>query len=223
MSIKAIVFDLDDTLYPETDYVKSGFREVGKEIERRFGVNDAFNKLYAFFLADKNDVYGRVLRDYKVSFKESDIADLIEIYRTHNPQLTLSTDVKDTLSALRAKGLKLGIITDGRPFQQHAKIKSLGLDKSVDGIIITDELGGVEYRKPNPTAFREMCETLGVSPIEMIYVGDNPAKDFAVKKYLPIFTVRLVRGGLYEDCNYCENILPDKVVFNVKDVAALIN
>jgi len=211
VSIKAVVFDLDDTLYPEIDYVKSGFYEVGKEIEKRFGVKNAFNKLYKYFLHNKNNVYGRVLRDFGVAFKESDIFDLVKIYRTHIPKLSLTDEVKNTILSLRKQVLKIGIITDGRPFQQYAKIQALGLDKIVDTIIVTDGLGGIEYRKPNPTAFKKMCKILCIQPEEMVYVGDNPKKDFAIKKYLSIKTV-MVKSGLYQQENYLYDIQPDVII-----------
>lgn len=217
MSIKAVVFDLDDTLYPEIDYVKSGFCEVGKEIERHFGIKNAYGKLYDYFLIDKNDVYGRVLRDCNVSFNQGDISDLIEIYRTHKPQLTLSDEVKDTLSALRANGLKLGIITDGRPHQQWAKIKALGVDKLVDHIIVTDELGGIEYRKPNPKAFEMMCSRFCIKFEEMVYVGDNPQKDFLIGKY-GVTTVKVGNGGIYADSDYADGIKEDKKINTISDL-----
>lgn len=221
MSIKAVVFDLDDTLYPELDYVKSGFRQVGNEMEKKFGVFDAYKKLCDSFLIDKKDVYTRVLRDYKVDFNESDVAELINVYRHHKPELILSDEIRQTLSALRQKSLKTGIITDGRPFQQWAKIEALGLKALVDCIIVTDELGGVSYRKPNPVAFKEMCRSLSVQPEEMIYVGDNPQKDFAVKKYLPIKTIKInmVELGLHQDEEFRDGLRPD---FTVDSFSGLI-
>ena len=216
--IEAVVFDLDDTLFPEIDYVKSGFRVVGKEIEKRFAIKDAYKSLLSSFSADKNDVYVRVLCDYGVAFTESDIADFVEIYRTHQPKLTLTHDVSYTLSLLRQKGLKLGIITDGRPFQQHAKIKSLRLDKLFDSIICTDELGGIKYRKPNPFAFLETCRILNIKPEAMVYVGDNPKKDFAIKNYLPIHTIRFLSSGLYSCEKYLDDVMPDKVIDRFSDV-----
>lgn len=220
MSIKSVVFDLDDTLYPEIDYVKSGFCEVAKEIEKHFGVKNTYKKLCDFFETDKNDVYKRVLRDYGIAFKENDILDLVKIYRTHIPKILLSDEVKNTISVLRQTGLKIGIITDGRPFQQHAKIQSLGLDKIVDSIIVTDELGGIDFRKPNPIAFKEMCKILCVQPEEMVYVGDNPKKDFAIKQVLPINTVML-KCGFYQRENYINNILPDIFIDSIFDLTKI--
>ena len=218
MSIRAIIFDLDDTLYPETDYVKSGFSAVGAEMERRFPIKDAYKKLIEYFSADRRDVYGRVLRDCGVTFDERDIADFVNIYRTHRPAITLSPEVKETLSILKARGYKLGILTDGRPHQQRAKLEALGLYGLVDAVVVTDELGGEAYRKPNPAAFEAICERLAVLPEEAVYVGDNPEKDFAIKQYLRIMTVRVLSNGLYSDGSYSCGIGPD---MTIKDVSAL--
>lgn len=209
--IGAVVFDLDDTLYPETDYVKSGFAEVGKVMESRFGISDAYQKLLDCFLADRNDVYGRVLSGSNAVFTQGDIADLVRLYRTHTPKLTLSEEVRQTLSALRKRGLKLGVITDGRPYQQRAKMTALGIEGLVDCAIVTDELGGEEYRKPHPKAFETMYARLDVAPNQMIYVGDNPKKDFAIKRYLPVKTVML-QSGLYRDESFLDGIEPDTII-----------
>ena len=82
------------------------------------------------------------------------------------------------------KTKKLGLITDGRPAGQRAKIKALGIENLFDCIIVTDELGGVEYRKPNGKAFELMSKEFGVPYDEMVYVGDNIKKDFAAPEKL---------------------------------------
>ncbi len=216
-NIKAVVFDLDDTLYPEADYVKSGFHAVGSEIEKRFKITNADKILFEYFKKDNSDAYGRLLHDYGKEFTQADIDKLVDTYRTHTPKITLSKETKNTLLELRQHGFKLGIITDGRPYQQHAKIEALGLKDLVDEIIITDELGGIEYRKPKPAAFFKMCELLNVFPEEMIYVGDNPKKDFAIKKYLPIRTVQLLSCGIYAEEEYADGILPDGKISNLRE------
>lgn len=220
--IKAVVFDLDDTLYPEIEYVKSGFYAVGKEIEKHFKISNADKVLFEYFSQDSRDVYGRVLRDFGIAFTQADIDRLVDIYRTHTPELTLPKETSDVLSKLGGS-FKLGIITDGRPYQQHAKIEALGLKSLVDGIIITDELGGVEFRKPNPAAFIKMCGLLNILPEEMIYVGDNPKKDFAIKKYLPIKTVHLISGGIYAKEEYACDIGPDAVIKNLSELLVFKN
>ena len=205
--IKAVVFDLDDTLYSETDYVKSGFVAVGDELKRRYGIANASTELLSMFEQNRVGVLDRYAELHGMT--ESEAKELVEVYRGHDPVLSLAKDVTTTLVNLRLSGMKLGIITDGRPVGQRKKIAALGLDSMVDKIVITDELGGVEFRKPNPKAFELMCEKLGVSPEHMLYVGDNPRKDFAVKKFLPVKTIALIRSGLYENEDYAYGILPD--------------
>lgn len=222
MKIKAVIFDLDDTLYPEADYVKSGFGEVENTIEKKFGLKNIKGKLFEYFLLDKTDVYGRFLRNNGVVFTDSDIKELAESYRAHKPELKLLPEVKDMLLTLRANGCKTGIITDGRPLQQNAKIDALGLRGLVDEVIVTDELGGPNFRKPNPLAFDLMCKNLCVDPEEMVYVGDNPKKDFAVKKYLPVYTVYVRNCGLYKDAGFYDGITPDFIVNRITEILTLI-
>ena len=82
---------------------------------------------------------------------------------------------------------KLGLITDGRVEGQKAKIAALGIDKLFDKIIITDELGGVEFRKPNAKAFELMKEYFSSDYKKMCYIGDNLLKDNLASKDLRLF------------------------------------
>ena len=186
-----IVFDLDDTLIPETEYVKSGFRAIAKE----FG-SELYEKLWKLFCEDKKNVYQRA------GFAEEQCKRCIEIYRNHFPDIKLDKETEETLVSLKEKGYKLGIITDGRPEGQRNKIKALGLDKIMDYIIVTDELGGEAFRKPNPKAFEIMRKKLRVEFNEMMYVGDNPQKDFYIGNVYPIITVRFMQNGFYRDKEY---------------------
>ena len=87
---------------------------------------------------------------------------------------------------MRNKGYKIGIITDGRPDGQSNKIEALGIDKVIgrENVIITDELGGIQFRKPCDIAFRIMLTRWRMNPADVMYVGDNPAKDFQAPQQL---------------------------------------
>ena len=122
----------------------------------------------------------------------------LRIYRFQEPEIHLYEGVENLLRQLRNKGFLLGVITDGRPEGQRAKIKALGLESLVDYIIVTDELGGAEYRKPNPRAFETMKEKLGVEYSEMCYVGDNIKKDFVAPEKLGMRSIWFKnKDGLY--------------------------
>lgn len=219
--IKAVVFDLDDTLYPEEDYVKSGLAAVSEEISRRYGTLDALSELKALYDADSKGVFDRYALNHGLD--NTAAAALVETYREHTPDIRLTKEVSDMLLSLREKGLKLGVITDGRPSGQRKKIDALGLENTVDKVIITDELGGIEYRKPNPKSFELMCAALNSNPEETVYVGDNPQKDFAVKEHLPIKTIRLTsQNGVYKNATYLNNIKPDYVVDSVSNISSIV-
>ncbi len=177
--LKAIVFDLDDTLFGEKEYVRSGYRAVAGILPQ---VKDCEEKLWRSFEGGKS-VFDEVLQNegiYTDELKQK----CLSTYRFQQPDIHLYDGVAEMFVQLGTVGYKLGIITDGRPESQRAKIEALRLRKYVDHIIITDELGGIEYRKPNDTAFRMMRERLGAEYFEMCYVGDNIKKDFMAPKKL---------------------------------------
>ena len=72
------------------------------------------------------------------------------------------------IEELKAKRIKVGIITDGRPEGQRNKLEALGLD--VDDVIVTDELGGIQFRKPCDIAFRIMMARWRLNPADIVYV-----------------------------------------------------
>lgn len=198
--IKAIVFDLDDTLYSEIEYVKSGFRAIA----RHFKDETLYKRLWDLFCEDRENVYQRM------GFSDDVCSRCIEIYRNHKPDISLDEGILEVLFNLKKKGYKLGIITEGRPDGQWRKIYSLGLDKIMDAIIISDEIGGISCRKPSPKPFEAIREKLGVEFDEMVYIGDNPEKDFFIGSIYPIKTVRVNNDvSIYKDAEYLENVKED--------------
>lgn len=177
--LKAVIFDLDDTLYGEKEYVRSGYRAIADIMPQ---VDRMDEKLWAAF-EQKKSAIDEVLREEGI-YNEEIKQKCLSVYRFHQPDIHFYAGVLELLQMLRADGYKLGVITDGRPEGQRAKIRALGLDELVDYIIVTDELGGVEYRKPNKAAFVKMQEALGVEFEEMCYVGDNIKKDFIAPEML---------------------------------------
>jgi putative hydrolase of the HAD superfamily len=191
--LKAIVFDLDDTLYSEKEYVRSGFRAIADTLPK---VKQMEEKLWQAFEQKKSAIDEVLSAEgiYTDELKQK----CLSVYRFHQPNIHLYDSAKELLQQFRADGYKLGIITDGRPEGQRAKIKALGLDELVDYIIVTDELGGVEYRKPNKVAFVKMREILGVVFEEMCYIGDNLKKDFVAPEMLGMKAIYFANtDGLY--------------------------
>lgn len=189
--IVGVVFDLDDTLYSEKEYVKSGYQAISDAYP---GVECLAEKLWKVF-----EQGGKAIDEV---FAAEDIleekSNALSIYRNHFPTVHLYNGVEEMLVRLKNKGKKLGIITDGRPEGQRAKIEALGIESLVDDIIVTDELGGTRFRKPNETAFRKMRDKWQLPFETMIYIGDNPNKDFIAPENLKMQYIYFAnRNGLY--------------------------
>lgn len=191
--VQAVIFDLDDTLYSEKKYVRSGYRAISNTLPK---VKRMEQKLWQAF-EQKKSAIDEVLTDegiYTDELKQR----CLSVYRFHQPDVHLYDGTRELLCQLRTDGYKLGIITDGRPEGQRAKIKALGLYDLVDYVIVTDELGGVEYRKPNKAAFMKMQQQLDVPFEKMCYVGDNIKKDFIAPDLLGMKSIWFRnKNGMY--------------------------
>lgn len=176
---KAAIFDLDDTLYSEKSYVKSGYRAVAAAFPQ---IENMQEKLWNVFLRGGKAI-DEVLSSENACTQENK-EKCLQVYRFHTPAIALYEGVEDMLKRLKNAGVKLGLITDGRVEGQRAKIKALGIENLFDSVIITDELGGVEYRKPCERAFVRTCERLGVAFADAVYIGDNLRKDFIAPEKL---------------------------------------
>lgn len=225
-NFKAVIFDLDDTLYPEMDYVISGFKVVSQYVSTKINMKShrVFNNLLKLFEEDRNNVFDRLLESYDVD--KGVVKKCVNLYRNHYPDIRLTEEVHELLQLLKEKGLKIGIITDGRPESQWNKIKALGLEKYCDSIIVTDELGGIEYRKPNEIPYKKVLQELGVEAKEAIYIGDNPAKDFITANKLGMFTIMFKNNkGLYPKTNLSNEYLARTTIskiFDIKEILKLV-
>lgn len=191
--LKALIFDMDDTLYGEKEYVRSGYRQIAELFPEISGVEE---RLWQLFEEKKAaiDVFLEEIGRNSQEMKQR----CLHAYRYQIPKIHLYPGVEEMLCQLKAQGFLLGVITDGRPEGQRAKIRVLGLEKLVDEIIVTDELGGIESRKPNPLAFKKMKERFGVEYCEMCYVGDNVSKDFVSPENLGMRSIWFRnKDGLY--------------------------
>lgn len=191
--VDAVIFDLDDTLYSEKEYVRSGYRKIAEYL----GFKQMEDEMWSVFESGGMAI-DEVLKSYNLlGLKEK----ALQLYRYQEPDIHAYAGVINMIDRIR-KNRKVGIITDGRPEGQRAKMNALGLD--VDKVIITDELGGIGYRKPNKTAYCLMKEYLCVEFERMVYVGDNICKDFIAPENLGMKTIWFKnKDGLYT--NLIEN------------------
>ena len=221
--IKAVIFDLDDTLYPEKEYVFSGFKEAAAAFEKKYRVRDVFKTLAQLFLQSRENVFDRLFDFYQIPCIAEDVKKLVSDYQSHIPQIKPFNDAMPCIHALQKK-FRLGIITDGREIQQNRKIDALKIRALFDRIIITDCLGGIAFRKPNPKAFELMQESFDCGMSEIVYIGDNPQKDFYIKKTYPIKTIQVLRAdAVYCNFPYKENVLPEYILHDLSELSRLID
>ncbi len=199
-AIKAVVFDLDDTLYAERQYAFSGFDAVAVKFEDMLGPKErAAARMRELFDTDqRHRVFDALLAEKGIAATPQRIQMMVAAYRAHAPRITLFPDADAALTRLR-KTHKLGLITDGPSVMQWAKIDALRLRDRFDAIIATDDLG-LGFAKPHPRAFEQMVERLHVQHSECAYVADNPQKDFIAPRKFGWRTLELNRpGGIYQN------------------------
>ncbi|WP_051291629.1 HAD family hydrolase [Fictibacillus gelatini] len=221
--VKAVIFDLDDTLISEKKYIESGYRHISKLLSIRLDKDEIeLNELLTeLFNQSPTNVFNRLLDKLGISYTKNEILELVEEYRNHFPSIDFFDDVSPCLKVLKEKGLKLGIITDGYTNAQRQKLKAIKAFDYFDEIIITDELGR-EFWKPHPKAFEIIKDKLCVEFNEMIYVGDNPEKDFYIGNLYPIKTIRIFREGIYKNKSYLKGIRENHLLYNLIELTLIV-
>lgn len=218
MSLRCIVFDVDDTLYLERDYVRSGFNAVGAMLERERGIPDFAELAWAKFLnGARSTIFDEVLAELGIGGIAT--TELVDLYRAHQPSIELLEDARECLHAL-ASVAALAVVTDGPGESQHAKIRALGLQQWIPHCIVTADLGP-GHCKPEPAAFILAEEAAGCLGAQCAYIADNPHKDFIAPKARGWTTWRVRRpGGLHEGATDRGDV--DREFSDMSGIAALV-
>jgi putative hydrolase of the HAD superfamily len=191
--VRAIVLDLDDTLYLERDYIRSGFRAVASFVQHRSGLDQdqISGDLWKLFEGGlRGNTFNCFLQNHSSLRDKCEISDLVQIYRHHVPQITFLPHMQELLAYFKEEGTGLALITDGPPVSQKAKVKALDLERYLSSIIITDERG-IEFRKPHLYGFEKVMEAMNLPAKRIVYVADNPEKDFFGPRRLGWQSIRL--------------------------------
>lgn len=192
--IRAVIFDLDDTLISEAKYQQGAHEAVLEYLETQTGIaREAILRASELAASAPRAEYFQTLLPLLDMVSDADtVRDLVTVHREHSPRLSLYPDVLESFRTLRAQGLKLGVITDGHANVQRQKLAAVDAEAYVDAVLVSDELGR-EYWKPHEKTFLLMADMLGVGIAQLMYVGDNPEKDFFIASSLPITTIRINR------------------------------
>lgn len=187
-----LVFDLDDTLYPEREYVRSGFDAVGKWLFENQGTRGFFEEAWKLFeIGSRGNTFNLALETLGLVPAPELIHKMVDVYRNHLPRISLFPDAAEALEKYW-KTHRLALLTDGYASSQRRKIEALGISRYFETLVVTDELGR-EFWKPHPRAYEEVTTRLRCRPDECTYIGDNPRKDFVTARKLGWKTVQIRR------------------------------
>lgn len=189
-----IVFDMDDTLYLERDFVISGFRAADRWLAQTLGADGLFAAASGLFKAGQRErLFDQALAAIGIPAEPELIGELAEVYRSHRPAIRLAADARRALDG-PSSWIGVALLTDGYRLTQERKIEALGLHAYCDPVIITDRWGR-DYWKPNPRGFAAIQQRFARPPASFVYVGDNPLKDFLAPRSLGWKTIRIKRPG----------------------------
>jgi putative hydrolase of the HAD superfamily len=215
-----LIFDLDDTLYDERTYVESGFRAVAGWGESKFGWDPERSFLTMMSLLDaegRGAVFNRWLEAKGVRSKSS-IRECVNVYRHHKPDISVPEPIQHLLFSLLTSPMYL--LTDGHKIVQANKIAALGIAPLFRRCYITHRYG-VASAKPSLRCFelikaRERCEWG-----DMMYIGDNPAKDFVNLNAVGAHTIR-VKTGMHKDALAKPGFEAQRVIVDLFQLPSII-
>ncbi len=218
--LHAVIFDLDDTLYPERSYVLSGFHAVARWVEQALSIpkEKTARDLEAMYRQGVRGHTFEVWLDQQgVDGQRDELVErMVSVYREHQPALTPFDGIPAMLGEV-GRWCKLGLISDGHLAVQQRKWESLHFNEAFHTVVFSD-IFGRQYWKPSHVPFEAALRTLDVAPEAALYVGDNPAKDFLGARQLGMKTIRFRSLGGEHALTEPESDLhaPDTTVENVQ-------
>lgn len=211
MTVEAVCFDLDDTLYDYREYAEAGLRSAADVVEARTGdrLHEELHDLY-FDAGVTEGTFDRLIERHDLPADL--VEDLVEAFHSSNEPLSPYDDAVEVLGTLRADH-RLGLVTDGRG--GHAKLDRLGIRDHFETVLVTPTIG---RSKHEPTVFEQVLSELSTPPSAAVYVGDDPRVDFRVPNELGMRTVRLRRGRHADRESTGEDAAPDHEVEALTDL-----
>jgi putative hydrolase of the HAD superfamily len=231
-TLRAIFFDIDDTLYSTSEFAALARKNAIESMRAhgfRMSVEDALRELEEIvseFTSNYEHHFDKLLlrvpRHYYEPVSPTILvaAAVVGYHETKFRSLRPYEDAVDVLKLLRAQTqLKLGVITSGLPLKQAEKLVRLGITElfEANAIFISDELG---ISKPNPKLYLRACAALGIRPSEAMYVGDRPSMDVDPPNKIGMITVLNRRSGKYS--NEEGRTKPDFEIHNFFDLLDIL-
>lgn len=220
--IRLVVFDLDDTLYPERDFVMSGFGAVAAFINHKTAIDEErilSNLLQLFESGVRANIFERLVEKMEIDFHPHEITDLVKIYREQTPLIQLDEQAQNALGILKKFHTKIAVIAEGYRSVESGKIEMLGLNEVVDEVIYSD-YSASGCHEPSERPLREAIERLAIESDEVLFVAENTTK-LSMVKCLGINTARLrMQGRSHFDVEVEEK---EKADFEIRSLVEVTN
>ena len=196
-SLQAVLFDFDDTLVPQAHWLAGAWDAVAAAAGTLGADPVAFRQALARIAAEGSARGGIIDRAVAACGAGLPVPPLVEAFRTFRAdRLEPFPGAASDVARVR-RLLPVGLVSDGDPDIQRAKLRAAGLHDAFDVVVLSDELGR-EHRKPDPAPYRRALAALGVAPSAAAFVGDRPTTDIVGAHELGMLTVR-VRTGEYRE------------------------
>lgn len=192
MTDPLVIFDLDDTLYLERDYALSGYDAAGSWMREKYGIFQ-FARTCRKLLdnGQRERIFDDALLAHAIDPAPDLVTQLVAIYRGHTPDIRLAADAALYFARCRP-GSIFGMITDGHLQTQKVKVRALGLERALSKIIFTASFGE-GFAKPHPRAFVAIEDWAAQFGRPLVYLADNPRKDFVTARARGWRTIRIAR------------------------------
>lgn len=192
--ILGVVFDLDDTLLAEREYVRGGYAAAAEHVRVLTGRSERFETwLWERFLRGQAEGAFDALNAAFALGLNGQVGELVQVYRRHAPTVQPVAGMASLLGLLHAR-VRLGLLSDGYLPAQRLKLAGAKLERFFDAVVFTEELGRAAW-KPSLQGFELMASLLELPHRACAYVADNPAKDFVAPNRLGWRTVQIMRPG----------------------------
>lgn len=195
--LRMVVCDLDDTLYPEVEFVRGGLRAAGARLDALMGRDTGAAAVFLAILEREGvtQVFDKGLARLRISADPGLIADLVAAFRAHDPDIRPFPGIGELLDRLRAQRIRIGLLSDGPLAVQEAKWRALGLADRFDVVVFTDALGGRACWKPAPAGFEAVERASGLQGSDLVMVGDRPLHDLCPAAARGWRTIRMRWSG----------------------------
>lgn len=193
-----VIFDLDDTLFKEQDFVFSGFKAVSEYLDKYFNIpsHESLNILTNTFLSQgRKKIFNKLIKEYDLN--PSIVNNLVKIYRSHYPDIKLTQKTEEILLSLKELKIPLYLVTDGHLRVQRKKIMALNLDRFFKQTLPTRQYG-INAEKPSLKAFSVIKAKENIAWNNLFYIGDNPLKDFLPLNSVGGISCQILQGP-YKD------------------------